>query len=82
VFPAGAYGGYKDVNEAWVAGVLTVDGGPTAALSVALRKVWAERVAMMAVDGGVPLAEAERLAWVGLEAAATDTASRRDGETD
>src|SRR5438093_335544 len=29
--PAGAYGGHKDVSEAWVAGVLMVDGGPAAA---------------------------------------------------
>src|SRR5437773_1705847 len=31
VLPAAAYGGYKDVNEAWAAGVLAVGVGPAAA---------------------------------------------------
>jgi len=31
VLPAAAYGGYKDVNEAWAAGVLAVGAGPAAA---------------------------------------------------
>jgi hypothetical protein len=32
-----------------------------------LRETWAERVAIMVADGGVPRAEAEYLAWVGLQ---------------
>ena len=31
VLPPAAYGRYKDVSEAWAAGVLTVDAGPAAA---------------------------------------------------
>jgi DNA primase len=69
-----AYGGYKDASAAWAAGVLAVGAGPAAAgreaLAVAenLREAWAERVAIMMVDGGVPRAEAERLAWEVLHA--------------
>ena len=71
-----AYGGYKDVSEAWAAGVLAVGAGPAAAaaeercLAVPqhLRESWAERVAIMVIDGGLPRAEAERLAWAGLQA--------------
>jgi hypothetical protein len=77
VLPAAAYGGHKDVNDAWVAGVLAVSGAPAApgagpeVLGVPedLREAWAERVALMEADGGVPHAEAERLAWAGLQAA-------------
>jgi hypothetical protein len=28
---------------------------------------WAERVAIMVIDGGLPHADAERLAWAGLQ---------------
>jgi len=74
--PAAAYGGHKDVSEAWVAGVLMVDGGPAAAATGGevlaipqhLREPWAERVAMMVADGGLPREAAERLAWAGLQA--------------
>jgi hypothetical protein len=53
VLPAAAYGGYKDVNEAWAAGVLAVGAGPTAATVGGevlatpkhLRESWAERAA-------------------------------------
>ena len=69
VLPAGAYGGCKDVSEAWAAGVLAVDTGPAAAtggeaLAVPphLRESWAERVAIMVMDGGLACEEAERLA--------------------
>jgi hypothetical protein len=31
-------------------------------------RVWAERVAIMVMDGGLPREEAERLAWAGLQA--------------
>jgi len=74
VLPPEAYGGYKDVNEAWAAGVLVVRGGPAAvggevlAVPTHLREPWAERVAIMVTDGGLPREEAERLAWAGLQA--------------
>lgn len=49
--------------------------GPAAAAGVAgltvpedLREAWAERVAIMTADGGLPPAEAERLAWEKLQA--------------
>jgi DNA primase len=70
VLPAAAYGGYKDVNEAWAAGVLAVGAGPPVATVGSeglatpqhLREAWAERVAIMVTDGGVGREEAERLA--------------------
>jgi hypothetical protein len=74
VLPTAAYGGYKDVNEAWAAGVLAVGTGPAAApggevLAVPQheRESWAERVAIMVIDGGLPHEEAERLAWERLQ---------------
>ena len=74
VLPAAAYGGCKDVSDAWATGVLAVGAGPAAAsggeaLAVPqhLREPWAERVAIMVIDGGLPHAEAERLAWAGLQ---------------
>jgi DNA primase len=89
VLPTAAYGGYKDVNEAWAAGVLAVGGGPAAAATggegLALpphqRESWTERVAIMVIDGGLPHAEAERLAWAGLQTpgAAPGGSSGRDG---
>jgi hypothetical protein len=76
VLPTAAYGGYKDVNEAWAAGVLAAGVGPAAAtvggegLAVPphLQEPWAERVAIMVMDGGLPREEAERLAWNWLQA--------------
>ena len=59
VLPPEAYGGCKDVSEAWAAGGLAVPEH--------LREIWEERAALMAVDGGLPRAAAERLAWVGLQ---------------
>jgi Toprim-like len=74
VLPAGAYGGCKDVSDAWATGVLAVGAGPAAALGAEAlavpahqREPWAERVAIMVIDGGLPHAEAERLAWAGLQ---------------
>jgi hypothetical protein len=32
-----------------------------------LREFWDERVAIMVTDGGLPHADAERLAWTGLQ---------------
>lgn len=75
VLEPAAYGGYKDVSESWTAGALAVGAGPAAAtargeaLAVpeTLREVWAERVAIMVADGGMPPADAERLAWEELQ---------------
>src|SRR5215468_4503217 len=74
VLPAAAYGGCKDVSDAWTTGVLAVGAGPVAApggeaLAVPphQREPWAERVAIMVIDGGLPHADAERLAWAGLQ---------------
>jgi hypothetical protein len=71
-----AYGGQKDVSAAWTAGVLRVDTRlVTARQDLASLEVpedwheaWAERVAIMVTDGGLPHEEAERLAWAGLQA--------------
>jgi DNA primase len=70
VLPAAAYGGCKDVSEAWAMGVLSVGVGPAAApggevLAVPphQRESWAERVAIMIIDGGLSHVNAERLAW-------------------
>jgi hypothetical protein len=72
------YGGHKDVSAAWAAGVLAVGAGPAAAavggevLAVPedLHEAWAERVAILVTDGGVPRADAECLAWGWLQAPA------------
>ncbi len=76
VLPPEAYGGYKDVNEAWVAGVLTLGEGAVALagsqgqeLPEDLREVWAERAAIMECDGGLARAAAEQAAWRCLTAA-------------
>jgi len=75
VLPAEAYGGHKDASAAWVAGRLAVGAGPAVAgmggagapeLPENLQELWQERAAMIAADGRVPPAEAERLAWVCL----------------
>jgi hypothetical protein len=66
-----AYGGYKDVNEAWVAGTLAVRAGPAVAAEGAkrmarpeeLREIWAERAAIMECDGGLARPVAEHTAW-------------------
>jgi Toprim domain len=70
VLPAAAYGGCKDVSDAWATGVLAVGAGSAAApgeeaLAVPphQREAWAERVAIMMTDGGLPHEDAERLAW-------------------
>jgi len=76
VLPPESYGGQKDVNEAWAAGVLAVGtmpaaaakGGEGLAVPQHLHEPWAERVAIMVIDGGLPREEAERLAWAGLQA--------------
>jgi DNA primase len=73
VLPPAAYGGYKDVNEAWAAGVLRVGVLPAAAgdgpegqeIPQDLQELWEERTAIMVYDGKLPHAEAARLAWAG-----------------
>ena len=75
VLEPAAYGGYKDVSEAWAAGVLCVGERPEAVRQHAkclempeeVREVWTERVAIMVTDGGLRREEAERLAWAGLQ---------------
>jgi len=74
VLPAAAYGGCKDVSDAWATRVLAVGTGPAAApggevLAVPphQRESWAERVAIIVIDGGLPHADAERLAWAWLQ---------------
>ena len=69
--PAAAYGGHKDASAAWIAGALTIGGGPAVKIDRPagwaphedLREAWEERVAIMVTDGHLPRAEAERLAW-------------------
>jgi hypothetical protein len=59
VLPPEAYGGHKDVNEAWVAGTLAVGAwstpaeAPSARLAVPgeLHEAWEERLAIMRADG-------------------------------
>jgi hypothetical protein len=73
VLPPAAYGGWKDASAAWAAGGLAVGAGPTSAgvrpearaRLEEFRETWEERVAIMVADGGLPRAEAERLAWQG-----------------
>jgi hypothetical protein len=76
VLPAAAYGGHKDVNEAWVARTLTVDTWLTPAAATGasarsdpedLHEAWEERVAMTLTDGHLLSKDAERLAWEGLQ---------------
>jgi hypothetical protein len=72
VLEPAAYGGCKDVSEAWAAGVLDVTGrrgtpAGTETVPAALCEAWQERVAIMEADGGVSPAEAEHLAWQGLQ---------------
>jgi hypothetical protein len=75
VLPPAAYGGHKDVNEAWLAGVLAVSAGPAAAgiggaaapeSPKDLQELWQERAAIIAADSHMAPAEAERLAWACL----------------
>jgi hypothetical protein len=75
VLPAEAYGGLKDVSEAWVAGTLAAGAwstpaeatGARLAVPVDLHEAWEERVAIMLADGHLLPADAARLAWEGLQ---------------
>jgi hypothetical protein len=87
VLPPHAYGGWKDVSEAWAAEVLCLDGGGADlegtlghCLTQECRETWTERVAIMVVDGGLPPAEAERCAWADQPAPGAAGAARRQGE--
>jgi hypothetical protein len=67
ILPPEAYGGHKDINDAWVAGILTVGdwpGTPEVALPEGLRELWEERAAIMEYDGRLlrPAAEDDALA--------------------
>ena len=71
------YRGYKDVNEAWMAGALALGEGPVASegpqgleLPADLRDAWDERAAIMACDGGRARSVAEDAAWRCLRDAA------------
>jgi hypothetical protein len=67
--PAAAYGSEKDASAASAAGVLAVgawaaaaaDGPAVQELPEDLRAAWEERAAIMAADGHLPRAEAERI---------------------
>ena len=61
-------------GASWAMGVLAVGAGLAAApgeealaMPEHQRGPWAERVAIMVIDGGLPHADAERLAWAGLQ---------------
>jgi hypothetical protein len=53
--PAAAYGGCKDVSEVWAAGGLMIGDD--------VNEAWAERCAIMVVDGSLAHEDAARLAW-------------------
>jgi DNA primase len=71
VLPPAAYGGHKDVNEAWRAGALILGGWLATAIDSPegleipedLRDTWEERAAIMECDGGLARPEAEHAAW-------------------
>ena len=64
VLEPAAYGGCKDVSEAWAAGVLAVGEKLGREQPEKLRELWEERMAIMVYDGKLPPAEVARLAWV------------------
>lgn len=68
--PPEAYGGHKDLNEAWVAGVLSVGEWPAleaadvegSAVPEAFQDdLWEERAAILEFDADLSRAEAKRL---------------------
>jgi hypothetical protein len=69
VLPPEAYGGHKDINDAWVAGVLTVGEWPGTSAVVlpdAQQELWEERAAIMEYDGRLLRVAAEDAARVCL----------------
>ena len=86
VVPKAAYGGCKDVSEAWAAGVLGLDGAvadlddtPGRCVTQERWETWMERVTIMVVDGGLPLAEAEHCAGAGNSAPGAARAAPQPG---
>ena len=49
------------------AGPAVAPGEAALAVPEPQREPWADRVAIMVIDGGLPHADAERLAWAGLQ---------------
>jgi len=90
VLPAAAYGGHKDVNEAWVAGTLAVDAwstpaeepGARLAVPADLHEAWEERVAIMRADGHLRPADAARLAWEALQGGPPSSKAAHAGQDD
>jgi len=90
VLPAAAYGGHKDVNEAWVAGTLAVDAwstpaeepGARLAVPADLHEAWEERVAIMLADGHLRPADAARLAWEALQGGPPSSKAAHAGQDD
>ena len=87
VLEPAAYGGHKDASAAWAAGVLCRAAAPAGGESLAvlempahLQELWQERAAIIAADGHLPHAEAERLAWTGLGVCVA--AERKAGKLD
>src|SRR6266478_5708764 len=88
--PAAAYGGHKDVNEAWVAGTLAVDAwstpaeepGARLAVPADLHEAWEERVAIMLADGHLRPADAARLAWEALQGGPLSSKAAHAGQDD
>ena len=83
VLPVAAYGGRKDVSEAWAAGVLCLggagadgDGTLGHGRSQEHQETWTERVAIMVVDGGLAPAEAACCACAGTPAPGTTGTTR------
>jgi hypothetical protein len=74
MLPPTAYGGEKDINAAWMAGVLQIDLPPFGGMSPAgtalandLQDLWEERAAIMEWDGGLVQRDAEAAAWQRLQ---------------
>ena len=90
VLPAAAYGGHKDVNEAWVAGTLAVDAwstpaeepGARLAVPADLYEAWEERVAIMLAYGHLRPADAARLAWEALQGGQPSSKAAHAGQDD
>ena len=58
VLPPDAYGGWKNVSEAWAAGALCLEGAPAEGAGTWRRQeTWTARVAIIGVDGSRAPAE-------------------------
>lgn len=74
ILPPTAYGGEKDINAAWMAGVLQISLPPSGGMSLVdtafandLQDLWEERAAIMEWDGGLTRGDAEAAAWQRLQ---------------